>query len=102
MRIFFASDLHGSNRCFRKFLNAAKFYKADWLVMGGDGAGKQMVPLVKQGSAWTGHFQGARLKAETSQELAALEQQLSDHGGYPLRTNAEFFDLLKSDQSLLY
>lgn len=24
---YYASDVHGSNRCFRKFLNAAKFYK---------------------------------------------------------------------------
>ena len=28
-RIFFVSDVHGSDKCFRKFINAAKFYKAD-------------------------------------------------------------------------
>ena len=61
MRIFFASDLHGSDRCFRKFLNAAKFYKADWLIMGGDAAGKHLVPLLQDGSGWRGNFQGARL-----------------------------------------
>ena len=32
--IFFASDLHGSTVCFKKFVNAAKFYGANVLVMG--------------------------------------------------------------------
>ena len=32
--IFFASDLHGSTVCFRKFINGARFYGADVLVLG--------------------------------------------------------------------
>ena len=35
-RLFFATDLHGSERTFRKFINAGKFYEVDVLVMGGD------------------------------------------------------------------
>ena len=34
--LFFATDLHGSEVCFRKFVNAARFYNADVLVLGGD------------------------------------------------------------------
>ncbi len=30
MKIFFATDIHGSEICWRKFLNSAAFYKADW------------------------------------------------------------------------
>jgi Icc-related predicted phosphoesterase len=44
-RIFFATDLHGSEVSFRKFINAAKFYEADALIMGGDVAGKLLVPI---------------------------------------------------------
>jgi len=40
MVIFFASDLHGSNVCFKKFINGAKFYGANVLIMGGDMTGK--------------------------------------------------------------
>jgi len=47
--IFFASDLHGSEVCFRKFVNAAAFYKADVLVLGGDISGKIVVPIVEAG-----------------------------------------------------
>ena len=35
-RLFFATDLHGSERTYRKFINAGKFYDVDILVMGGD------------------------------------------------------------------
>jgi uncharacterized protein len=101
LRIFFASDLHGSDRCFRKFLNAAKFYKADWLVMGGDAAGKHLVPLLQEGSGWRGNFQGARLEAHTAKELAQLEAQLADMGAYALPTNAEFIAQLSADPELV-
>ncbi len=47
--IFFASDLHGSEICFRKFVNAAAFYKADVLLLGGDISGKIVVPVVEAG-----------------------------------------------------
>ena len=44
--VFFASDLHGSLVCFRKFVNAAKFYGADTLLLGGDISAKIVVPVV--------------------------------------------------------
>ena len=33
-KIFFATDIHGSDVCLRKFLNAGKFYGVDAVVMG--------------------------------------------------------------------
>ena len=45
--LFFASDLHGAEICFRKFLAAAKFYQADVLILGGDIAGKQVIPILE-------------------------------------------------------
>ena len=101
MRIFFVSDVHGSNRCFRKFLNAAAFYKADWLIMGGDAAGKHLVPIVKDGDTWRASFQGARFEARTDEELGALETRLADVGAYTLRTDREFIARLQSDPDLV-
>ena len=43
--IFFATDVHGSNVCFKKFVGAAKFYGADVLILGGDVTGKMVVPI---------------------------------------------------------
>ena len=49
LRIFFATDVHGSDVCFRKFLAAAKVYEADVLLLGGDFAGKGLVPVLRDG-----------------------------------------------------
>jgi Icc-related predicted phosphoesterase len=48
VRIVFASDFHGSEMVWRKFLNSAKMFKANWLIMGGDLTGKILTPIVKQ------------------------------------------------------
>jgi uncharacterized protein len=45
MRMFFATDLHGSTLCFRKFCAALEFYDCDVLVLGGDLTGKLLVPI---------------------------------------------------------
>ena len=63
MRIFFATDIHGSEVCWRKFLNAGKFHKADVLIMGGDMTGKAMVPIVADGSNWELELQGQQPRA---------------------------------------
>ena len=52
MRIFFATDIHGSDVCWRKFLNAGAFHKADVLIMGGDMTGKAMVPIAIGNGSW--------------------------------------------------
>ena len=49
MRLYFATDVHGSETCWRKFLNAAQHYKADVLVLGGDMTGKALVPIIDDG-----------------------------------------------------
>jgi hypothetical protein len=56
--IFFATDIHGSERCFLKFINAAKFFQAGVLILGGDITGKAMVPIVRQanGSSYRATF----------------------------------------------
>jgi len=48
VRIVFASDFHGSEVVWRKFLNSANVLKANWLIMGGDLTGKVLTPIVKQ------------------------------------------------------
>ena len=48
VRLFFATDIHGSEICWKKFLNAGKFYQADLLVLGGDMTGKALVPITRR------------------------------------------------------
>ena len=44
-RLFFATDIHGSDICWKKFLNAARFYDVNTLILGGDMTGKALVPI---------------------------------------------------------
>jgi Icc-related predicted phosphoesterase len=86
MKIFFATDIHGSETCWRKFLNSAAFYQADLVVLGGDLTGKIMVPIVAHGGPdqhWTVTLGGEEQRLETSEELEAVKRQIRNRGSYP-------------------
>ena len=46
--LYYASDVHGSDQCWRKFLGAGRFYEVNALLMGGDLTGKAVVPIELQ------------------------------------------------------
>lgn len=89
MRIFFATDIHGSDVCWRKFLNAGTFHKADVLVMGGDMTGKAMVPITGSGSSWRLTLQEQEHRLDGEDALAAMEKRIRDRGYYPIRLSPE-------------
>ena len=83
MKIFFATDIHGSEICWRKFLNAAAFYKADMVILGGDVTGKVMVPITEHDGYWTVVLSGETRRLDTREELAEAERQIRNRGSYP-------------------
>src|SRR5208337_152984 len=83
MKIFFATDIHGSEICWRKFLNSAAFYKADMVVLGGDVTGKVLVPILAMPGYWEVTFGGKRLRLETKAELDEIQRKIRDRGSYP-------------------
>lgn len=98
LAIFFATDLHGSNVCFKKFVNAGKFYGASVLILGGDVTGKMMVPIAQQeDDSYLTSFAGKDLRLKAGEEAAALEQQVSDMGFYPKVMSEEEFQELRDD-----
>ena len=100
-RIYFVTDLHGSSKCFRKFINAAPIYKADVLVLGGDLAGKALQTIVRQpGGRWACRFIGTDHLVEEGPDLAALERLIEDHGYYPYRAEPGELEARKADGSL--
>jgi Icc-related predicted phosphoesterase len=101
MRMFFASDIHGSTTCFRKLVNAAAFYRVDHLLMGGDLAGKELVPVIAAGQRWHATFRGTRFELETTAEVTEFERRVATVGAYTLRTDEEFVDELRRDQDLV-
>jgi Icc-related predicted phosphoesterase len=95
-RIFFATDLHGSDRCFNKFVSAASFYKADTLVLGGDITGKMMVPIIDWGDGtYRAEFLGKETVLTTGEEIDSMERKISDSGFYPYHCGKSEMDDLK-------
>ncbi len=97
MKIFFATDLHGSDATFRKFLNAAQVYKPDVMILGGDMTGRQVIPFIKFANgkaAFT--WQGKDITAEPD-EISNYERQVRSAGAYPFFTTPDQFTQLKSN-----
>ena len=83
MKVFFATDIHGSEICWRKFLNAAAFYKADMVILGGDVTGKVLVPIPAMPGYWEVSFGGQRMRLETKTELDEIQRKIRNRGSYP-------------------
>ena len=99
--IFFATDIHGSERCFTKFINAARFFSANVLILGGDITGKAMVPVVRQGNAARATFLGQSVTLESEAAIAEFERQVRQAGAYPFRTTPEEVAAMEADRSLV-
>lgn len=89
MSIYYASDVHGSDQCWRKFLGAGKFYGVQSLIMGGDLTGKAIVPILRRDGAHVAHFLGDERVASNQQELDELEAAIRYNGMYPWITDAD-------------
>ena len=97
---FYASDIHGSDMLWRKFINAASFYGVEALIMGGDIAGKAVIPIVYRNNAfYSPGFAGER--AFTENELPALEKRIRDIGQYPHRMSEEELAQVENDQGAI-
>lgn len=92
IRIFYASDIHGTEVLWRKFLNAAEAYNADVLVMGGDLTGKAVVPLVEDGDGYTADLFEKRQKVSGKEAVSELERKIRGKGMYPHRMNRNEVD----------
>lgn len=99
--IYYAADIHGSERCWRKFLNAATFYGADVLILGGDVTGKVLVPIVRRAGGWVGRILGEVRRAETEEELERLKDVLRTNGMYPYVCDEDEYERLERDHAYM-
>lgn len=90
MKLYFATDVHGSEICWKKFISAAKFYEVDTLILGGDMTGKAIVPIIAQG--------GGKYKVTLLEQESILEGQeavdkmvatIQNRGYYPYVTDPD-------------
>ncbi len=101
MKIFYATDLHGSEVCWRKFLNAGPFYGVDVLICGGDMTGKAMIPIVRRDGRYEVTLQEIPYVLETEAELEEMKRRIANRGYYPVVVTPEEMAQLAADDRLV-
>lgn len=90
MKLFFATDVHGSEICWKKFINAGKFYETDVIILGGDMTGKAIVPIIAQGND---KYKVTLLEQETilegREQVEHMAQTIQNRGYYPYVTDPD-------------
>lgn len=101
LKLFFATDVHGSETTFRKWLNAADHYGADVLLMGGDLTGKMLVPIMEEpDGSFTARFEGSTVTAADEKELANVDRALRQRGYYTQRMTPEERDTVRTQEQI--
>jgi len=101
-RIYFTSDIHGSEICWKKFLNAGKFYKANVAIMGGDITGKLIVPIVEAGGEkYESRIFGRDIVLKSKKEVEELEQKVRTSGYYPYECGQKEYEELETNKDKL-
>ena len=101
-RLFYATDIHGSEVTFRKFLNAARFYEVDALVYGGDLMGKLVVPIVRDGgNTWRASLQGQQHHLTSPEQLESFTKRLDTLGFYPYECDPEEYRTYEGKQDAI-
>jgi Icc-related predicted phosphoesterase len=101
LRVFYATDLHGSEVCWRKLINAGPFYRADVVICGGDMTGKAMVPIVDRGTHHEASLQEHRYELHTEDEIRDIEKKITNRGYYPVRVSADEMETLAANPELV-
>ena len=96
IRLFFVTDLHGSELCFRKFISAISIYKADVAIALGDLAGKMVVPVINKGNGtYDVNFLGQEFHPNNDSELQKQLDKINAIGFYPYMTDRAEYEALQ-------
>lgn len=100
-RVFFATDVHGSEKCWKKFINAAKVYEVDALILGGDLTGKGLVPIFRSREGAKAFFHEKQYLLDSEEKLGKFEKLISTSGYYAYSPTATEFEELRTDSRKL-
>ena len=96
-RFLFSTDFHGSETVWRKFLNAARYFDLDALVLSGDMTGKLMVPIIRQSD---GRYKATLMNEDhvlTEEEIPAFKKKCRMITYIPYRTTPEEVERIAND-----
>jgi Icc-related predicted phosphoesterase len=101
-RIFYATDIHGSQMAYHKLLRTPDGYSTDIVVLGGDVTGKFLIPIIV---AKDGHervtLHGVKREIKTAQEKVDLITNLGVMGYYHIEMAEDDFQAAQKDESIV-
>ncbi len=98
LRAYFATDVHGSDRCFRKFLAAAATYDGGVMILGGDIAGKGLVPIRSDNGSLAATVKGESVTVP-AEEAGALQAEINRMGFYSVIVDSGELGRLEADKA---
>ncbi len=102
MRIYYTSDLHGSRKCWLKFLATPKYYEADVIIMGGDITGKFIVPIIHRPNGRVeATFMGIKRRLKKEKDIEKLKLQIANSGQYAVDMTPEEYEQYSEDPTRL-
>jgi len=100
-RFIFATDLHGSELVWRKFLNSAKYFGVDALIISGDTTGKMVIPIVKRPD---GKYEATLLGTSyviKEEELPEFQKKVRFMSYYPYVCDRDEYERMKEDKKYM-
>ena len=85
-RILFATDMHGSEGTWRKFLNASAMLKVNYAICGGDLTGKMIVPVVEDKDEKCSYYLMGKTHTIGKCDLDKAYKDIRGIGYYPYKT----------------
>lgn len=101
LRFLFASDFHGNETVWRKFLNSASIFKVDALIMGGDMTGKILCPIIKTED---GRYEAFFLRENhiiSGDQLPQFKRKVVNHSYIPYVCTKEEYGQLSQGQEIV-
>jgi len=101
-RIFYATDIHGSQLAYNKFLNAPGGYETELLILGGDVTGKFLIPVITgaDGSK-RASLHGQKKEIKTEQEMQEFKNSLGVLGYYFVEMTEAEFKAAEKDEKIV-
>jgi Icc-related predicted phosphoesterase len=100
-RILFVTDIHGSDKLFYKMLNGCKIYNANIIIVGGDIAGKTLIPIFLNNGKYIMNVDGQEKTIESKEELDHIVKDARSRGDYPyITTKVEWEELINQRERL--
>ena len=97
--ILFATDMHGSEGAWRKFLNASAMLKVNVAICGGDLTGKMIVPIIEKSDGKYNYYFMGKTNTIESKDLEKAFKDVRGIGYYPYQTTESEYEEMRQNST---